>query len=204
MKVKNVMINLGGVVLALLIVTGIVVDKAIAQGAMSKAIATPSHKRESILSYKRLWIVTGGQTGVDRAALDTALALLLPVRGWCPKGRLAEDGKIPPVYPLQETTSTDYAVRTEWNVRDSDGTLVLAYGRLEGGTKLTDDLAHQYNRPVLIIDVLSFSGNDAARFWSWILEHKIRILNVAGPRESAQPGVIYNRARNVLKQLLES
>lgn len=148
-----------------------------------------------------LWIVTGGQTGVDRAALDTALSLFIPVRGWCPKGRLAEDGRIPPVYPLQETTSTDYAERTEWNVRDSDGTLVLAYGPVEGGTKFTVDLAHKYNRPVLIIDALAFSENDTAHFWRWIQEHDIRILNVAGPRESARPGVIYKYARNVLKQI---
>ncbi len=198
MEVNNVIMS-GGVVLALLIVGGLIQGKA-----MALPIATPSEKGEPISSHQRLWVVTGGQTGVDRAALDTALSLLLPVRGWCPKGRLAEDGKIPPVYPLQETTSTDYGLRTEWNVRDSDGTLVLAYGALEGGTKLTADLAHKYDRPVLIINALSFSGNDAARFWSWIQKHNIRILNVAGPRESSRPGVIYNRARYVLKQLLES
>ncbi|MEH2168653.1 MAG: putative molybdenum carrier protein [Nostoc sp.] len=195
----------GGIVLALLIVGGLMQGKAMPTAVnYALLIATQSEKGESILSHQRLWVVTGGQTGVDRAALDTALSLLLPVRGWCPKGRLAEDGKIPPVYPLQETTSTDYALRTEWNVRDSDGTLVLAYGSLEGGTKLTADLAHKYDRPVLIINALSFSGNDAARFWSWIQKHNIRILNVAGPRESSRPGVIYNRARYVLKQLLES
>lgn len=199
MEVNNVITSLGGVVLALVIVAGVLQGKAIAL-----PVPTPSDKRESTLSHQRLWVVTGGQTGVDRAALDTALSLLLPVRGWCPKGRLAEDGKISSVYPLQETTSTDYAVRTEWNVRDSDGTLVLAYGSLEGGTKLTADLAHKYERPVLIIDVLSFNENDVARFWSWIGAHNIRILNVAGPRESSRPGVIYNRARDVLKHLLES
>ncbi len=198
MKVNNVITSLGGVVLAFLAI-GVMQGKAIAL-----PVTTPSEKRESISSHQRLWVVTGGQTGVDRAALDTALSLLLPVRGWCPKGRLAEDGKIPSVYPLQETTSTDYAVRTEWNVRDSDGTLVLTYGPLEGGTKLTVDLTRKYNRPVLIIDALSFSEKDATRFWSWIQEHNIRILNVAGPRESSRPGVIYNRARYVLKQILES
>ncbi len=184
------------VVLALLVV-GATLPKAIAL-----PIDTPA-AMQSVLaeSSLRLWIVTGGQTGVDRAALDTALSLFLPVRGWCPKGRLAEDGKIPAVYPLQKTTSTEYAVRTEWNVRDSDATLLLAYGPLAGGTKLTADLAHKYNRPALIIDALSFNGNDFARFWSWIRKHNIRILNVAGPRESAQPGVIYGRARKVLEQL---
>ncbi len=156
----------------------------------------------TVSAHPRLWIVTGGQTGVDRAALDTALSLLLPVRGWCPKGRLAEDGKIPPVYPLQETKSTDYAVRTEWNVRDSDGTMILAYGSLSGGTKLTAELAHQYHRPVLVIDALSFSKDDVTRFQKWIQENQIRILNVAGSRESSQPGVIYQRAQVVLATLL--
>ncbi len=165
---------------------------------------TPGIMEADISSHPRLWIVTGGQTGVDRAALDTALSLLLPVRGWCPKGRLAEDGKIPPVYPLQETNSTDYAVRTEWNVRDSDGTMILAYGTLSGGTKLTAELAHKYHRPVLIIDALSFGKDDVTRFQKWIQENQIRILNVAGPRESSQPGVIYKRAQVVLSKLLSS
>ena len=155
----------------------------------------------TVSSHSRLWIVTGGQTGVDRAALDTALSLFLPVRGWCPRGRLAEDGTIPSVYPLQETTSTDYAVRTEWNVRDSDGTIILAYEPLAGGTKLTADLAHKYNRPILVLDALSFSKDDIDRFHRWTQENHIRILNVAGPRESAKPGVIYKRAQDILKQL---
>jgi Circularly permutated YpsA SLOG family len=153
----------------------------------------------------RLWIVTGGQTGVDRATLDTALSLFLPVRGWCPKGRLAEDGIIPPIYPLQETTSAEYAVRTEWNVRDSDATLILAYEEpLAGGTKLTQELAQRYRRPALVLNALSFGKQDLDRFWEWISTNHIRILNIAGPRESAKPGTIYSRARDVLKQLLDS
>lgn len=159
-------------------------------------------KENTALSHQRLWIVTGGQTGVDRAALDTALSLFLPVRGWCPKGRLAEDGTIPPVYPLQETPSKEYAVRTEWNVRDSDATLILSYGTLEGGTKLTAELAHKYNRPVLILDALNFKNSDIPSFYKWIEKNRIRILNIAGPRESAQPGTIYTRATYVLNQIL--
>ncbi len=159
--------------------------------------------RESVESSdQKLWIVAGGQTGVDRAALDTGLSLLLPVRGWCPKGRLAEDGKIPLIYPLQETTSTEYALRTEWNVRDSDGTMILAYGPLEGGTKLTANLAHKYHRPLFIINALSFNKDQIPRFHKWIEENHIRILNIAGSRESAQPGVVYSRAKEVLKQIL--
>ncbi len=158
-------------------------------------------KENATLSHQRLWIVTGGQTGVDRAALDTALSLFLPLRGWCPKGRLAEDGTILPVYPLQETPTTEYAVRTEWNVRDSDATLILSYGTIEGGTKLTAELARKYNRPVLILNALTFTNSDIPRFYKWIEENRIRILNIAGSRESAQPGTIYTRASYVLKQI---
>jgi len=186
-------------ILALLITCGVVLSPALAH--IQTAI---SMEPTNTMSHPRLWIVTGGQTGVDRAALDTALSLFLPVRGWCPKGRLAEDGTIAPIYPLQETNSTDYAVRTEWNVRDSDGTMILAYGTLSGGTKLTAELARKYHRPVLVIDALSFSKDDVTRFQKWIQENHVRILNVAGPRESSQPGVIYKRAQVVLSKLLSS
>lgn len=199
MKAHTIVTSVASIALAFFVAGGV-----FSQLFMPSTIALEA-KGQSIppeQSHPRLWIVTGGQTGVDRATLDTALALFLPVRGWCPKGRLAEDGIIPPVYPLQETTSTDYAVRTEWNVRDSDGTLILAYGPLEGGTKLTEDLAKRYHRPSLVLNALLFSKNDMTRFWNWVQEYDIRILNVAGPRESAKPGVIYSRARNVLKQLL--
>lgn len=159
-------------------------------------------KTQALTSYQRLWIVTGGQTGVDRAALDTALTLFLPVRGWCPFGRLAEDGKIPLIYPLQETTSTEYAIRTEWNVRDSDATIILSYGQLGGGTKLTVELAQKYHRPSLIINAPTYSDRDKTNFQKWIKDYHIRILNIAGPRESDQPGVIYFQARNILPNLL--
>jgi predicted Rossmann fold nucleotide-binding protein DprA/Smf involved in DNA uptake len=93
-------------------------------------------------------IVSGGQTGVDRAALDIALALGIPCGGWCPRGRGAEDGVIPARYPLQETCSHDYAERTRRNVIDSDGTLILAIGALHGGTLLTAQLAEKAASPV--------------------------------------------------------
>jgi len=171
---------------------------ALPVNTVSVTVESPSTK----LSHPRLWVVSGGQTGVDRAALDTAMSLYLPVRGWCPKGRLAEDGTISSIYPLQETPGTEYAVRTEWNVRDSDGTIILAYGELAGGTKLTAELAHKYKRPVLVLDAITFSQDDIAHFHQWIQQNHIRILNVAGPRESAKPGTIYKRARNILQQLL--
>jgi len=191
----------GSIVLALLLIMAIAVPKVLTLPVKPPgAIASPTAPTSP---QPRLWLVTGGQTGVDRATLDIALSLFLPVRGWCPKGRLAEDGKIPAVYPLQETTSTEYAVRTEWNVRDSDATMILAYGPLEGGTKLTADLARKYNRPALVLNAMTFNQRDVDRFYQWIRDKHIRILNVAGSRESANPGVIYKRAQEILKQLLQ-
>jgi hypothetical protein len=144
-------------------------------------------------------IVSGGQTGVDRAALDVAGELGLPTGGWCPRGRRAEDGPIDPRYQLQETPSADYAQRTAWNVRDSDGTLILVRGEPMGGTALTIELADKDGKPRLVVDL---SGSvDVAAICSWIREHDIRTLNVAGPRESQSPG-IHAEAARLLRQLL--
>src|SRR5512135_124388 len=98
-------------------------------------------------------IVSGGQTGVDRAALDAARQLGLECGGWCPRGRRAEDGKVASGYPLRETPSEDYAQRTEWNVRDSDATLVLTHGRPAGGTALTIAVARRLGKPLLVLDL---------------------------------------------------
>jgi hypothetical protein len=134
-----------------------------------------------------LKVVSGGQTGVDRAALDAARAVGLPCGGWCPRGRLAEDGPIDPGYPLVETPSADYAQRTEWNVRDSDATLVIARGRPTGGTALTIALAHRYGRPLLVADLARDpSPEEVSR---WIEARAVGALNVAGPRESQRPGL---------------
>ncbi|MDX1697681.1 MAG: putative molybdenum carrier protein [Thiohalobacterales bacterium] len=132
-------------------------------------------------------IVSGGQTGVDRAALDIALALGIPCGGWCPRGRGAEDGVIPARYPLQETGSHDYAERTRRNVIDSDGTLILAIGALHGGTLLTAQLAEKSGKPCLVVDLAS--PPDPGKVDSWIRENQISVLNVAGPRESQHPGI---------------
>jgi hypothetical protein len=132
-------------------------------------------------------VVSGGQTGVDRAALDAARALGLPCGGWCPRGRLAEDGPIDLAYALVETPSTDYAQRTEWNVRDSDGTLVLVRGRATGGTALTIALARRQGKPLLVLDLKRDPSPEAA--WRWIEASGIGVLNVAGPRESQRPGI---------------
>jgi len=132
-------------------------------------------------------IVTGGQTGVDRAALDAAIALGIPHGGWCPKGRLADDGTIPPHYRLTETESPDYAVRTERNVRDSDGTLILCRGSPTGGTELTLRLAERWEKPHLVVDPDRPPDLDAAR--RWLAENRPAVLNVAGPRESQSRGI---------------
>lgn len=132
-------------------------------------------------------IVSGGQSGVDRAALDVAVALDIPCGGWCPRDRYAEDGRIGDRYPLAETPSADTAQRTEWNVRDSDGTLILTRGEPSGGTALTIRFARAMGRPFLIVDLAEPLDPDQAR--SWIRENRIGVLNVAGPRESKCPGI---------------
>lgn len=143
-------------------------------------------------------IVSGGQTGVDRAALDVALALGIPCGGWCPKGRRAEDGAIPAHYPLTETTSKDYRVRTRRNVRDSDGTLILMRGPLSGGTALTRRLAKEMRKPCFVVDLTRRPRVSDVR--TWLASNNICTLNVAGPRESSQPG-IHALARRFLRQV---
>jgi hypothetical protein len=132
-------------------------------------------------------IVSGGQTGVDRAALDAALALGISHGGWCPGGRLAEDGVIHPRYQLMETETAEYAVRTEKNVVDSDGTLILCRGQTSGGTELTRCLALQHGKPCLVVDLNR--PLPAEDVYGWISENRIETLNVAGPRESQNRGI---------------
>ncbi|MBI4366097.1 MAG: putative molybdenum carrier protein [Deltaproteobacteria bacterium] len=146
-------------------------------------------------------ILSGGQTGVDRAALDVARALGIPCGGWCPKGRLAEDGVIPSAYPLMETPSAEYAQRTEWNARDADGTLVLTYGAPSGGTAYTIACARRLGKPCLVMDLRA--SPDPAAFQRWCAAHAIAVLNVAGPRESRAPGEIGRSAKRVLEPLLK-
>ena len=146
-----------------------------------------------------LLIVSGGQTCVDPAALDAALAEGVPCGGWCPAGRRAEDGPIPPRYPLRETPSADYAERTRRNVRDSDGTLVLCAGAPEGGTALTAEHARLLGRPLLVLDPEALGAVTEAA--AWLQTHRIGRLNVAGPREAEAPGV-YAAARRFVDALL--
>lgn len=144
-------------------------------------------KRRARRPFRPDTIVSGGQTGVDRAALDAAIALGIALGGWCPRGRLAEDGTIPARYALRETGSPHYAVRTERNVAESDATLILHQGTLRGGTALTRRLAEQHAKPCLVVDLTREDGVTIAR--AWLEETRPSALNVAGPRESQRPGI---------------
>ena len=131
-------------------------------------------------------LITGGPTGVDRAALDVGLALALAVGGWCPKGRRAEDGRIPDRYPLVETPERNDQTRTRRNIEDADGTLILNLGTLDGGTALTVAHARQIGKPCLVVALEE--EIEPATFRDWLATHPIAVLNIAGPRESQRPG----------------
>ena len=136
-------------------------------------------------------IVSGGQTGADRAALDVASELGLVAGGWIPRGRRAEDGTVPQRYEnLVETESASYAHRTEQNVRDSDATVVFSFGPPTGGSALTAKLARSLGKPLLALDLVVSNTDEAvARLRSWLAETRPRVLNVAGPRLSQEPRI---------------
>lgn len=133
-------------------------------------------------------IISGGQTGADRAALDAALDAGFPCGGWCPKGRKAEDGRIPARYPLTESTSSRYAERTRLNIEEADCTLVVTFGEPAGGSANTIEYARGLGVPCLHVDAAEHPLRQAAqRVYAWITEHHIETLNVAGPRASKEP-----------------
>jgi hypothetical protein len=151
-----------------------------------------------------LTFISGGQTGVDRALLDFSLEHSIPCRGWCPKGRLAEDGEIDQKYPLQETITSAYPERTEKNILDSDGTLILNMeGIMDQGTQYTIELSRIHKKPCLIIDMCRDQKRQASEIRVWLEKEKIIILNIAGARESNSPG-IYEKTREFLEKLLIS
>ena len=137
-----------------------------------------------------LKILSGGQTGADRAALDAALDCGVPCGGWCPAGRRAEDGAVPPRYPLAELSTDSYPARTRKNAAESDATVAFSYGPPTGGTKLTVDLCRRWGKPCLVVDAdLSTAGEAAVLLAVFLLRHRVAVLNVAGPRASGQPAV---------------
>lgn len=175
-------------------------EQASSDDSSPAAVVSLANVRHCVLPVQR--IVSGGQTGVDRGALDAAIALSIPHGGWCPRGRLAEDGCIPMRYQLCETEAVEYAVRTERNVIDSCGTLVLFNGRLQRGTLLTYRLAKKHLRPVLRVrlDI----AIDVTNIQEWLIDNRIEILNVAGPRASSAPGIDVKTKLLLTRVLTES
>ena len=140
------------------------------------------------MSTPSLTIISGGQTGADRAALDWAISNNVPHCGWCPKGRLALDGPLDERYQLTETPSDGYPQRTEWNVRDSDATVVFTLAaKPTGGSKKTCTLAGKHGKPCLHLHPKL--GNPAGDLVAFLREHKPRKLNMAGSRAEKEPGL---------------
>ena len=137
---------------------------------------------------KALKIISGGQTGVDRAALDVALRHGTECGGWCPAGRLDEFGKIPDHYPVQELQYGSFAERTLQNVKDSDATVVIYLAELRGGTEQSVRFCVELERPYQSIDASTIATEDAAKLiMDFVRKNKIDILNIAGPRQSEWP-----------------
>ena len=148
-------------------------------------------------------IISGGQTGADRAGLDVAIEKGIPHGGWIPKGRKTEDGTLPNKYNLSEMTSTSYPKRTEKNILDSDGTLIISHGKITGGSSLTIKLSKQHEKPWIHLDMNDISTKEASKqLTRWIKGHQIQILNVAGPRATKDP-TIHTKASEVLKKAIE-
>lgn len=141
---------------------------------------------EVFLANEGFTLISGGQSGADRAALDWAIGQAVRHGGWCPRGRKTEDGVLPERYRLQETPGASYLQRTEWNVRDSDATLIFTLTeRLDGGSKRTSAFAESLGKPWLHVRP-GVHPKYVARFLN---RHRVRTLNVAGKRESSAPGI---------------
>ncbi|MFN0018474.1 MAG: putative molybdenum carrier protein [Pirellulaceae bacterium] len=154
------------------------------------SLASPSSASPTIVGTLVRKIISGGQTGVDRGALIAAIELGIEHGGRCPRGRLAEDGPIDARFQLIETESSAYHVRTQSNVLESCGTLILHRGPLVGGTALTETFALRHQRPCLKIDFREPQPPVRVEvIRAWLRKHRIAVLNIAGPRESSQPGI---------------
>lgn len=155
---------------------------------------------EVFCAPKGFLIVSGGQSGADRAALDWAIERGVNHGGWCPRGRRAEDGTLPGCYRLQETPAAGYLQRTKWNVRDSDATLIFTLGEgLDGGSRRTAMFAGKLGRPWLHVR----PGVDPKYVVRFLVRHGVKTLNVAGKRESVAPGV-GQLVRRVLSQAVRA
>jgi hypothetical protein len=148
-------------------------------------------------------IISGGQTGVDRGALQAALDRQVSCGGWCPAGRKAEDGRIPAHFPVIELADAGYAQRTERNVLDSDATVLIHFGTISGGSRLTLYCCRKADRPSLEIDASEIETAEAVQHMlAFVGEYRVACLNIAGPRESGAPGAA-KFARQIVGELLD-
>ena len=149
-------------------------------------------------------IISGGQTGADRAALDYAIEFNILYGGWVPKGRKTEDGTLPDKYKLQEMPTSDYSKRTEKNIHTADGTLIVSHGRLTGGSALTQFISEKRDKPFIHVDFNRMSIDEASEAVRiWLEKNQIETLNVAGPRASKDPA-IYEATRRLLDAVFRS
>lgn len=149
-------------------------------------------------------IISGGQAGADRAGLDAAIELGIPIGGYVPKGRRSEDGGVPLKYPLIEMATADYLPRTERNVVESDATLLFTVLGLTGGSLRTQEFAAKHKRPFKRINLDKLGDNvAAAEVREWLAENNFSVLNIAGSRESKMPGVVWRRVKTILLKALK-
>ena len=149
-------------------------------------------------------IISGGQTGADRAGLDAALELGIPIGGYVTKGRRSEDGQVPAHYPLIELSTYDYPTRTEKNILESDATLLFTIKGLTGGSLLTQDLATRHKKTFMRINLDRLGDNVAADcIKEWLTKNPVNVLNIAGSRESKEPGVVEKRVKSILLKVFK-
>lgn len=161
-----------------------------------------TYKTEGVTMLPLEKIISGGQTGADRAALDFAIEHNIPYGGWVPKGRKTEDGSLPLKYHLQEMPTENYSKRTLQNVLDADGTMIVSHGLLTGGSALTREFAIQHKKNWIHIDLRTVTLKEAAEMIIlWLTENKIRILNIAGPKAGKDPK-IYDATLQLLNETM--
>lgn len=149
-----------------------------------------------------LKIISGGQTGADQAALDAAIITGTPYGGWVPEGRMTEKGPLSEKYQMEEMIGCGYSERTEKNILDSDGTVIISYGKLAGGSGYTMAVAKKNKRPCLHIDLNNQGMSGAVEnILSWLRKYMIQVLNVAGPRAS-KDGKIYKAVFNLMEEVI--